>query len=41
MRQKQDLISDVLFLYVFDFENVENKNIHKPDWLYVIQTVIH
>ena len=40
-RQKQDTIGDVLFLYLFDFENVENKNIHERDWLYVIQTVIH
>ena len=40
-RQKQDTIGDVLLLYLFDFENVENKNIHERDWLYVIQTVIH
>ena len=40
-RQKQDTIGDVLFLYLFDFENVDKKNIHEQDWLYVIQTVIH
>ena len=31
----------VVSIYLFDFENVENKNIHERDWLYVIQTVIH
>ena len=41
-QQRQDTIGDVLFLYLFDFENhVENKNIHQRDWPYVIQTVIH
>ena len=36
-RQKQDTIGDVLFLYLFDFEKVENKNIYERDWLYVIR----
>ena len=38
---RQDTIGDVLFLYLFEFENVQNKTIYERDWLYVIQTVIH